>query len=222
MNFFTSLSQLRHGFGGGAKPPAPETFDELAHDIAPSFKATFDQDPPAPILDDAAIMARAALAAGHVARAAEVEYAKHSASPADWPSINTAKDLDVEMAEDDPEMDLDAELWNHAFPEPPILDTGLEVLFTTDGPAPIRVIECFDPDVEALEVEIQREPGDDRPVEGTDLAWFLDDDGSYGASITLRLGATDTAPAASTILRLSGADDIELEKVSIKVTNPTA
>lgn len=102
------------------------------------------------------------------------------------------------------------------------MGTGLEVLFTTDGPAPIRLIEGFDPDVEALEVKIQRKPGDDRPVEGTDLAWFLEDDGSHGTSITLQLGATDTAAAASTILRHSGADDIGLAKVSIKVRNPTA
>lgn len=222
MNFFTSLAQLRHGFGGGAKPPAPETFDELADDKAPSFKATFDQDPPAPILDDAAIMARAALAAGAVAQAAEVEYDKHLSATDYWSALDTATDLDVDMADEDPETDLDTELWNHAFPEPPAVDRGLDLTFDADDAAPIRLIEGFDPEVEALEIEIQREPGDNRPLDSTDMALFLHEDGSYGATITLRLAATDTSPAVSTVLRLCGADDIDLDKVSIKVVNPTA
>ena len=226
MNFFTSLAQLRHGLGGGNQPPAPDTFDELANDIAPSFKEAFDQDPPAPLWDDAAIMARAALAAGDVAEAAEVEYEKHLSARHYWSALNTSnnatqRDLDIEMANEDPDTDLDAELWNYPFPEPPVADKGLELEFNTEDAASAQIIEGFDPDVEALEVEIQREPGDDRPVTATDLELFLHDDGSYGAIVTLRLAATDAAPAASTTLKLCGADDIDLKAISIKVLNPT-
>lgn len=223
MNFFTSLAQLRHGFGGPSKTSEPTTYVERDIDPAPKFKEALYEDPPAPILDDAAIMARAALAAQAVAAAAEVEYEKHTQGSVDWSEMDGIEDMDPDLEMPDMAFDRPLEELMADLPEdmPAPTSTLMDLAFDDEDVAPLRFINGFDPDKEALEIEIQRAPGDTRPLASTDMALFLHKDGTYGADIMLRLAATDTAPAVCTNLRLCGAGDIDLDKVTIKVINPT-
>jgi hypothetical protein len=250
MNFFTSLAQLRNGFGGIAKKSDAQSQDGAREDGP--FLSVDDFDLPEPMK-----------------RAIE-KMSSDTNDQLDPPEDAFDDDLDDDLDMSD-DLDMDIALESAAADTYTVDEVDAmelpEITDDQDDPMSLmarvaRAAELLDapkadmaedqaPEIEAAEfeaaevaeditedaaaediteevfdmvidIEIQRDPSDPRVLDATELTLFQYEDGTTGADVVFHLCGADSIPEVCGTVRLLSNDVLNLDDIAITITETAA